>query len=120
MPYCNRPQGSEEIGTCLRKFSDTGLRCDGSMRLPTKPPVRLRCVPPLHAGEAIAVKSPFSIACVGTKLIDVGGLLFSIRPWYPPKTNSLFLMIGAPMVPPNWLRLRLSRSAAKKLRELKR
>ena len=36
---------------------------------------------PLQAGDAIAVKSPASIACVGTKLIVVAGLLRSIRPW---------------------------------------
>src|SRR2546426_11583487 len=101
MPYCSRPHGSDDTGTCFRRFNDTGLRRDGSMRLPTKPPVRLRCVPPLHAGEANAVKSPSSIACVGTKLIDVGGLLFSSRPWYPLKTNSRFLINGAPNVPPN-------------------
>ena len=50
---------------CLSAFSDTELSCDGSMRLLTKPPVRVRCVPPLQAGEANAVKSPFSIAAVG-------------------------------------------------------
>ena len=38
-------------------------------------------MPPLQAGEANAVKSPFSIAAVGTKLMVVGGLLFSMRPW---------------------------------------
>jgi hypothetical protein len=32
----------------------------------------------------------------------------------------LFFTSGAPSVPPNWLRLRLSRSGAKKLRALKR
>src|SRR4030088_1402711 len=106
MPYVNRPHGSVETGTCFRKFSATGLNFDGSTRLLTNPPVRLRWVPPLQAGEANVVKSPFNMACVGTKLIEGGGLLFSMRPWYPPKRNSLFLTIGAPTVPPNWLRFR--------------
>jgi hypothetical protein len=47
-------------------LSDTGLRRDTSIRLPTKPPVKVRAVPPLQAADANAVKSPFSIACVGT------------------------------------------------------
>ena len=80
MPYCSRPQGSPETGTCCMKFSATGLRRDGSIRLLTKPPVSDSWRPPLHAGDAIAVKSPFSIACVGTKLIVVAGLLCSTRP----------------------------------------
>ncbi len=36
---------------------------------------------PLHPGAAIAVKSPASMAAVGTKLTVSGGLLFSILPW---------------------------------------
>ena len=119
MPYCSRPHGSVDTGTCFRKFNDTGLNLDGSILLLTNPPVSVSCRPALQAGDVIAVKSPFNIACVGTKLIEVGGLLFSMRPWYPPNRNSLSLTIGAPTVPPNWLRFRLSRSGAKKFRALK-
>ena len=64
------------------------------------------------------VKSPFSIAWVGTKLTVSAGLLFSFLPWYPAKKNSLSLTIGPPSVPPNWLRFKLSRLGAKKLRAL--
>ena len=82
MPYCSRPHGSVETGTCFRKFSATGLKRDGSIRLFDEAAGQGDAdVPPLHAGDAIAVKSPASIAAVGTKLIVVGGLLFSIRPW---------------------------------------
>ena len=42
------------------------LNCAGSTRLPTNGAPRLRCTPALQAGEAKAVKSPASIAAVGT------------------------------------------------------
>src|SRR3954454_12773658 len=54
MPYCTLPHGSVETGMCLSAFSDTELSRDGSIRLLTKPPVRVRCVPPLQAGDADA------------------------------------------------------------------
>ncbi len=51
------------------------------MRLSMKPAAgdRMICLP-LQDAAAIPVKSPFSIACVGTKLTVSAGLLFSIRP----------------------------------------
>src|SRR5437773_10107275 len=112
MPYCSRPHGSCDTGTCCRNFSVTGLRREGSTRLSTKPPVRLSCRPPLHAGDVMAVKSQFSIAWVGTKLMVVAGLLFSTRPWEPADRNLLFLITVAPSLPPTWVRFRLAGAGA--------
>jgi hypothetical protein len=66
----------------LRKLVATELKRDGSIRLPlpANGPVSVICRPPLHAGEVIPVKSPFSIACVGTNRSVVAGLLRSTRP----------------------------------------
>ena len=82
MPYCRRPHGSFETGTCLRNCRAIGLNADGLIVLFVKPAAGASVIcRPLHAGAAIAVKSPASIAAVGTKLTVSGGLLFSILPW---------------------------------------
>src|SRR6185295_539890 len=49
---------------------------------------RLRCTPPLHVGDAKAVKSPASIAAVGTYARLSVGLTRVFVPWYPAKKNS--------------------------------
>jgi len=77
IPYCSLPQGSVETGTCFRRLSDTWLRRDGSIWLPTKPPVNVRCTPPLHAGDAMAVKvdvgDPASVAEMMSRAISKYG-----------------------------------------------
>ena len=81
IPYWRRPQGSVDTGTFWRNFIAGALNLAGSMRLSVKPHAgdSVICLP-LQDGAVMAVKSPLSIACVGTKLTDVGGLLFSVRP----------------------------------------
>src|SRR3989442_147829 len=72
----------------------------------------------LHAGAVIAVKSPARIRGVGTKeVLVVGAVRMSVL-CSPAKKKSLFLRIGPPMVPPNWLRLSWSTVVAKVLRAL--
>ena len=62
-------------------FIATGLNCAGLMVLLTKPAEAdsVICLP-LHDGDAMAVKSPASIAAVGAKLVFVAGLLRSTVP----------------------------------------
>src|SRR5215510_10518015 len=61
-------------------------------------------VPPLQSADAKSLKSPRSIASVGTNAILLWGLWCWFVPWYPPKKNSLSCTIGPPAVPPHWLR----------------
>ena len=89
-------------------FSAARLNCAGSMRLFTNPPRSVICRPPLQAGEATVVKSPASIAGVGTRAMLAAGCWRTVVPWKAPKKNSLFCTIGPPSVPPNWLRCRPS------------
>src|SRR5579872_2031394 len=120
MPYWILPQGSVDTGMCFRMFIATGLNSAGLIVLLTNPAAGDRVIGlALQLGPVIWVKSPASIAAVGAKLVLVGGLLFSIRPWYPSKKNRRSLTIGPPSVPPNWLRFRLSRAGARTLRALK-
>jgi hypothetical protein len=57
--------------------------------------------PALHAGDAMAVKSPAIMAGVATKRIVSPGSERIIVPWYPAKKNSRFSATGPPSVPPN-------------------
>ena len=62
-----RPHGSVDVGILLAMFSAALLRSAGFTLLPEIPgPVRVICRPLLHAGEVYAVKSPASMAAVGT------------------------------------------------------
>ena len=101
MPNCTRPQGSVVLGRYFENASATGFRADAGTRLSTNGARSAICRPPLHAGEAKVVKSPASICAVGTQRMTVGGLLFSMRPWKPPKKNALFFTSGPPRAPPN-------------------
>jgi hypothetical protein len=47
-------------------FSAAGLICDGLIRLLTNGARSAICLPVLHCGDAASVKSPASIAAVGT------------------------------------------------------
>jgi hypothetical protein len=76
------------------------------------------CRPTLHAGEAKSVKSPASIAAVGTNASLSGGSERIVPFWYAPKKNSLFFAMGPPMVPPYWFRFSVSRFVAKAFRAL--
>ena len=48
----------------------------------------------------MVLKSPFSMAAVGMWVISCGGFERLRVPCYPPKKNSLSLMIVPPTVPP--------------------
>ena len=56
-----------------RYFSAVGSNCDGLTWLFTNGARSAICRPLLHAGEASAVKSPLSIAAVGTNAWSVLG-----------------------------------------------
>ena len=60
------PHGSVVVGSRFARLSAAGLNSAGSIRLFTKGARSAICRPLLHAGEANAVKSPASIAAVGT------------------------------------------------------
>ena len=62
-------------------FSAAGLNSAGSMRLPTNGAPRFLAVPALHAAEANAVKSPASIAAVGTNARLSVGTTRVLVPW---------------------------------------
>jgi MFS family permease len=68
MLYVTWPQGSVVLGRSAASFNAAGLKRDGAMVLLTNPAAALSvtCLPELHAGDANAVKSPASIAAVGT------------------------------------------------------
>ena len=60
------------VGSRSARFSAAGLKSAGSIRLLTNGARSVICRPPLHAGEANAVKSPASIAAVGTYAMLLG------------------------------------------------
>src|SRR6266853_5710332 len=85
-----------------------------------KPPLKTFAAPPLQFGPATALKSPLSMAWVGTKLkLPVGSERTAV-PWYPAKKKSLSFLIAPPTVPPYWLRFSVSRVGSLNLRALKR
>jgi hypothetical protein len=62
-----RPHGSVAVGILLEMFCAALLKSAGFTLLPEIPgPVKVICRLLLHAGEAYAVKSPASMAAVGT------------------------------------------------------
>src|SRR5262245_45239454 len=65
-PYWTRPHGSVVVGSLAVMLSAALLKSCGSIRLLENGGSRLRCTPALHAGEANVVKSPASMAAVGT------------------------------------------------------
>ena len=66
----------DQLLQSVLRFVESNL--EGEIVLLTNPRLagNVTCLPPLHAGEATAVKSPASIAAVGTKAIFCGGLDF--------------------------------------------
>src|SRR5262245_5761779 len=54
--------------------------------------LKVRCTPPLHAGDAKAVQSPAIIAGVGINDCVFAASDRRVVPWYPPKKNSLFFV----------------------------
>src|SRR4029079_12713093 len=95
------PHGSVVVGRSAVTLFAAGLRRAGSMRFPTNGAPRLICLPPLHAGEAIVVKSPASIWAVGTYEMLLVGTWRRMVPLEPAKKKSLSWTIGPPSVPPN-------------------
>jgi len=66
-------QASVAAGSMDATFSAGLSNEEGSIRLLTNGAFNAICLPPLQAGEVIAVKSPASICCVGTKLVTPVG-----------------------------------------------
>ena len=69
------PHGSVVLGSRLARFTAAGLKSAGLIWLFTYGARKATCRPPLHAGDVNAVKSPASIAGVGTHAMFDGGLL---------------------------------------------
>src|SRR5262249_29021579 len=119
------PQGSADTGRYFARFrawrlNRLGLTKSFAKTCPVTGSLMARCVLlDWHPADSSALKSPLSTACVGTKLSVAGGAVRIVVRWYPKKPNSLSFLIGAPSVPPNWLRRSVSCAAAKKLRALK-
>ena len=67
------PQGSSVFGSMPASFTDAGEKSAGLILLFTKPPPRLIAPLVLHAADAMAEKSPFSIAGVGTNWNEDAG-----------------------------------------------
>src|SRR5205085_9516895 len=107
------PHGSDVAGSLFATTTAGRLYNAGSIRLFTKGALNVIWRPPLQAGEANAVKSPAIIAGVGTYAGEPTGFWRNVKPWYPVKKKALSCRMGPPMVPPNWLRFRESRSLAK-------
>ena len=84
--------------------SAAGLNSLGSIRLLANGAPSVTCRPALQAGEANAVKSPASMAAVGTNAGLSEGSCRVFVPWYPAKKNSLSVLSGPPAVPPYWFR----------------
>src|ERR1051325_4569769 len=99
LPEVTKPQGSDDFGNLFATATAALLNKAGSIRLFTNGAFRLICRPELHAGEAKTVKSPANIAGVGTKPCKSAGSCRIVVPWYPPKKNNLFFLIGPPSVP---------------------
>src|SRR5438105_14500992 len=94
------PHGSAVSGSLVSIFTAALLNSAGSMRLLTNGAFKLICRPPLHAGEANAVKSPVSMAGVATHEIVSDGSSRTVVPRHPPKKHNLLRVMGPPLVPP--------------------
>lgn len=60
------PQGLSDLGSRPASFTDAGEKSVGLTMLFTNGALSWIAPPVLHAADAMAVKSPFSIAWVGT------------------------------------------------------
>src|SRR5437867_13164232 len=103
-PYVTSPHGLFVFGIRALMFFATGLNNAGSIRLLTKGDLSWMAPRALQAADANAVKSPASIAVVGTKLLRSAGSWRILVPWNPPKKKTLFLTTGPPSVPLYWFR----------------
>ena len=65
-PKLISPHGSVVVARRFAMFSAAGLNVDGLTRLLTNGARSVTWRPPLQAGDAKSVKSPASIAAVGT------------------------------------------------------
>jgi len=79
------PQGSVVFGSRFASFTDAGEKSAGLILLPANPPLRLIAPTVLHAADAMAVKSPFSIAAVGTNWNEDAGVRRTLVRWYAAK-----------------------------------
>jgi hypothetical protein len=70
-----------ETGSSCRNFKATGFIALVEILLLTKGALSVICLPALHAGEAIAVKSPAKAACVATNATLAAGDTFSSVRW---------------------------------------
>ena len=72
--------GSSATGSLSATLTAGWLKSAGLMRLSTKGARSATCRPALHAGAASAVKSPASIAAVGTKPTNDAGVCLMMVP----------------------------------------
>jgi hypothetical protein len=75
------PQGCVVAGRRRARFKAAGLKSAGSIRLFTYGARRVTCRPPWHCGDVNVVKSPASIAGVGTKAMFDAGRWRTGVPW---------------------------------------
>src|ERR1700740_250586 len=88
-PNWTRPQGSVDVGKCFIRFGAGVESKPGSTRLLINGAFKVICRPPLHAGEAMVVKSPVSICGVGMNSMLVTAAERTGVTWTPPKKNNL-------------------------------
>src|SRR4030095_13262773 len=100
-PNVTLPHGSSVFGKYLTVSSAALLKRAGSTLLPENGFGKLTCPALLQLAEANDVKPPGSRCPVGTKAMLSEGSCRFLVPWYPAKKNSLFFLIGPPIVPPN-------------------
>src|SRR5581483_1511150 len=114
--YSSLPQGSLLTGTYFSTLSAWALKRAGLMKFPGKGwPVEVSISGRLRqAADSAALKSPLSVAAVGTKTVFVCGAVRMLVAWNPAKKKSLFLRTGPPNVPPAWFLFNASRVGAKK------
>src|SRR5438874_5966218 len=92
--YMIFPQGSDVFGNSFAKATAGLLNRAGSTRLLTNGALKVICRTTLQAGEVKAVKSPASIAGVGTNAMRSDGSWRGFVRWYPSEKYSLSLAIG--------------------------
>ena len=85
------PHGSFVFGRRAATFNATGLNNAGSTRLFTNGALSVICRPALQGGEANAVKSPASIAAVGTNCRVSARVLTESRALVPAEEEQLVL-----------------------------
>jgi hypothetical protein len=76
-----RPHGSVVVGSFFAILTAAGLKSAGSIRLLTNGALSVRAPRVLHAADATCVKSPASMAGVGTNRTSSDGRSVVFVPW---------------------------------------